>query len=152
MDTYNVDPATIGVWRAQAAMGSVIAAAAAAIFLLPQLESAWPFIAIAIAIAGLTLSWIWPSLYYRHLRYGVDDTGIVIQRGVLWRSYIALPRARIQHTDVSQGPLQRRYGVGTLKLYTAGSRHTKIELAGLSHTEAIALRDTLLAGNSASGV
>lgn len=152
METHNVDPATISVWRAQAALGSVIAALIAAIFLLPQLESAWPLIAILIAIVGLTLSWIWPPLYYRHLRYGVDDTGIVIQRGVLWRSYIALPRIRIQHTDVSQGPLQRRYGVGTLKLYTAGSRYTEIELSGLAHTEAIALRDALLAGNSVSGV
>lgn len=152
MDTHHVDAATIGVWRTQAAFGSVIAALVAAIFLLPQLESWWPLIALAIAVIGLTLSWFWPPLYYRHLRYGVDDTGIVIQRGVLWRSYIALPRARIQHTDVSQGPLQRRYGVGTLKLYTAGSRYTRIELAGLAHAEAIALRDALLAGNSASGV
>jgi membrane protein YdbS with pleckstrin-like domain len=152
METHNVDSATISVWRAQAALGSLIAAFAAAIFLLPQLESAWHLIAIAIAVIGLSLSWIWPPLYYRHLRYGVDETGIVIQRGVLWRSYIALPRVRIQHTDVSQGPLQRHYGVGTLKLYTAGSRYTKIELAGLTHAEAIALRDSLLAGNSSSGV
>lgn len=152
METHPVDQATIGVWRSHAAFASLIAAFAAAVFLLPQLESAWLFIAAAIAIIGLTLSWIWPPLYYRHLRYAVDETGIVIQRGVLWRSYIALPRVRIQHTDVSQGPLQRHYGVGTLKLYTAGSRYTKIELAGLAHAEAIALRDALLAGNSASGV
>lgn len=152
METHNVDSATIGVWRTQAALGSLIAALAAAIFLLPQLESAWLLIAIAIAVVGLTLSWFWPPLYYRRLSYGVDDTGIVIQRGVLWRSCIALPRVRIQHTDVSQGPLQRHYGVGTLKLYTAGSRYTKIELAGLAHADAIALRDSLLAGNNASGV
>lgn len=152
METHPVDRATIGVWRSHAAFASLIAAFAAAVFLLPQMESAWPFIATAIAVIGLTLSWIWPPLYYRHLRYAVDETGIVIQRGVLWRSYIALPRVRIQHTDVSQGPLQRHYGVGTLKLYTAGSRYTKIELAGLAHAEAIALRDALLAGSSASGV
>lgn len=152
METHNVDSATTSVWRIQAAAGSLVTASAAAIFLLPQLESAWPFITTAIAVIGLALSWTWPALYYRHLSYGVDDTGIVIQRGVLWRSHIALPRVRIQHSDVSQGPLQRRYGVATLKLYTAGSRYTRIELAGLAHAEAIALRDTLLAGNSASGV
>lgn len=151
METHNVDSATISVWRSHAAFSILIVAIVAAIFLLPQLEWAWPF-ATAIVIIGLALSWTWPPLYYHHLRYGVDETGIVIQRGVLWRSYIALPRVRIQHTDVSQGPLQRHYGVATLKLYTAGSRHTKIELTGLAHAEAIALRDALLAGNSASGV
>ena len=65
---------------------------------------------------------------------------------------VALPRVRIQHTDVSQGPLERRYGIGTLKLYTAGSRHTRIELPGLNHDDAIALRDALLAEGGGSGV
>jgi uncharacterized protein len=82
----------------------------------------------------------------------VDEQGIVIQRGIFWRSRIALPRVRVQHSDVSQGPLQRRFGVATLKLYTAGSRYTKIELPGLAHDEALALRDTLIAGGGDSGV
>jgi len=152
MQTESVDPATISVWRWQAAIATFLVTLAACVFVLPHLGGVASMIAVSIAIAGLVLTWIWPPLYFRHLRYGVDATGIVIQRGVLWRSRIALPRIRIQHTDVSQGPVQRHYGVGTLKLYTAGSSHTKIELSGLNHTEAIALRDALLAGNSASGV
>lgn len=152
MSTEPVDPAIIGVWRCQFAIATVLLAIAASVVALPRDDAAWSMIPIAIALAGAGLTWIWPPLYYRHLRYGVDDAGIVIQRGVLWRSRIALPRVRIQHTDVSQGPLQRRFGVGTLKLYTAGSSHTKIELEGLRHAEAIALRDALLAGHSASGV
>jgi membrane protein YdbS with pleckstrin-like domain len=101
---------------------------------------------------GLTLSWICPEAYYRRLRFGTDGSGITIERGIFWQSRIAVPRARIQHTDVSQGPLQRRYGVGTLKLYTAGSRHTKVELPGLAHADAVALRDALLAESGDSGV
>lgn len=152
METDHVDPAIINVWRCHAAVATLAVAFAACIFLIRPLGSA-AFIVIApIAIVGFVLSWIWPAIYYRHLRYGVDATGILIQRGVLWRSYIALPRVRIQHTDVSQGPLQRRFGVGTLKLYTAGSRHTMIELTGLAHNDALALRDALLAESSASGV
>ena len=110
------------------------------------------FAPLLVRLAGLTLSWVWPEAYHRRLRFGIDESGIAIERGVFWRSRIALPRVRIQHTDVSQGPLERRYGVGTLKLYTAGSRHTKIELPGLNHEEAIALRDALLAKSGDSGV
>lgn len=150
MDTQHVSPGTIGVWRGQAALGTVAATFVAAVLLVSQSLSAWP--ALAVAAVGLVLSWRWPSLYYRHLRYGVDAAGIVIQHGVLWRSHIALPRIRIQHTDVSQGPLQRRFGVGTLKLYTAGSRHTMIALPGLDHADALALRDSLLAESTTSGV
>jgi membrane protein YdbS with pleckstrin-like domain len=147
----HVDPGIIGVWRWQVALATlfVTAATAAVSFTIPGL---WPLAPLLVAIGGVILIWRWPPLSYRHLRYEIDDTGIAIEKGVIWRSRIALPRVRIQHTDVSQGPLERRYGIGTLKLYTAGSRHTRIELPGLNHQEAIALRDALLAEGTGSGV
>lgn len=127
----------------------LVVAAAFFSFSVPLL---WPFGPMLVAIGGFGMSWLWPPLFHRHLRYGVDATGIAIESGVIWRSRIALPRVRIQHTDVSQGPLERRYGIGTLKLYTAGSRHTKIELPGLNYDDAISLRDALLAEGGGSGV
>lgn len=151
MQLTHVDPAIIGVWRWHAVLTTVFFIVAAAFF-SSSVPLLWPFGPILVAIAGFGLSWLWSSLSYQHLRYGIDETGIAIESGVMWRSRVALPRVRIQHTDVSQGPLERRYGVGTLKLYTAGSRHTKIELPGLNHDDAIALRDTLLAEGGDSGV
>jgi membrane protein YdbS with pleckstrin-like domain len=147
----HVDPAIISVRRWQAAL-MTLALTVAASALSVSLGALWPTLPLLIAIAGALVTWRWPPLSYRYLRFGVDDTGIAIERGVIWRSRIALPRMRIQHTDVSQGPLERRYGIGTLKLYTAGSRHTRIELPGLNHDEAIALRDALLAQGGGSGV
>lgn len=152
MQTSTTDPAIISVWRWQWLIALFIVFLAITATLLPRSGSLWASALIVLGLSGLLIVWLWPPTRYRHLRYGVDATGIVIERGVLWRSHIALPRARIQHTDVSQGPLQRRYGVGTLKLYTAGSRHTMIELPGLAHADALALRDALLAESNASGV
>ncbi|MFL6551696.1 MAG: PH domain-containing protein [Povalibacter sp.] len=152
MQSANVDRAAISVWRWQWFFATAFAVVAAAVFLFPFPGSPWVAVAVLVLLIGLTFAWLWPPVYYRNLRYAIDDTGIVIQRGVLWRSHIALPRVRIQHTDVSQGPLQRRYGLGTLRLYTAGSRHTMIELPGLAHQDAIDLRDSLLAESMASGV
>jgi uncharacterized protein len=146
-----VDPAIIGVWRWHGTFTALIFTVLAAAFSL-AIPALWPFPPLLVATAGLAFAWLWPSLAYRHLRFGVDETGIAIESGVLWRSRVALPRVRIQHTDVSQGPLERRYGIGTLKLYTAGSRHVKIELPGLNHDEALALRDALLAEGRGSGV
>ena len=151
METVHVDRAVISVWRWQGALATLIPALLAfglvARFGAPGLVA--PLLIVAV---GLTLSWVWPEAHYRRLRFGIDESGIAIERGIFWRSRIAVARARIQHTDVSQGPLQRRFGVGTLKLYTAGSRYTKIELSGLAHAEAIALRDALLAESGDSGV
>lgn len=151
MQTDHVDRATISVWRWQWLITiALLAVVHSVVIFMASGRAPWGI--AVIAFVGALIAWLWPPTYYRHLRYGVDDTGIVIERGVFWRSRIALPRVRIQHTDVSQGPLQRRYGVGTLKLYTAGSRHTMIELTGLAHADALALRDALLEGSAASGV
>jgi membrane protein YdbS with pleckstrin-like domain len=98
---------------------------------------------VLLLAAAAAYVWVYPPARHRHLRYRVDDVGITIRDGVFWRAWSALPRVRIQHTDVSQGPLQRRYGVAELKLYTAGSRFTRIDLPGLEHAVALALRDEL---------
>jgi membrane protein YdbS with pleckstrin-like domain len=103
-------------------------------------------VALTIGIGGF-LVWMtvrWPEISYRHTFYRVDPHGIEIRRGVLWRRTISVPKSRVQHTDVSQGPLQRRYGLGTLVIYTAGTDHAKVELSGLSHARAMRIRDHLL--------
>ena len=150
MQLAQVDPAIIGVWRWNGVFTALVFTVLAAAFSLPI--GLWPYPPVLVAVAGLSFAWVWPPIAYRHLRFGVDETGIAIESGVLWRSRVALPRVRIQHTDVSQGPLERRYGIGTLKLYTAGSRHVRIELPGLNHDEALELRDALLAEGGGSGV
>lgn len=86
----------------------------------------------------------WPPIDYRHVSYRVDEHGIEIRRGVYWRKVINVPRSRVQHTDVAQGPLERRYGLGTLVIYTAGTDHAKVMLAGLDHEVAMRIREHLM--------
>jgi membrane protein YdbS with pleckstrin-like domain len=86
----------------------------------------------------------WPPIAWRHTWFRVDDDGLEIRRGVAWRHVITVPRSRVQHTDVSQGPLERRYGLATLVVYTAGAEHAKVTLPGLEHGAALAIRQHLL--------
>jgi membrane protein YdbS with pleckstrin-like domain len=90
------------------------------------------------------LSYQWPTLDYRWTRYRVDDEVVEIERGVVFRSSVTVPRPRVQHLDVSQGPIQRYYGLGVLSIYTAGTEHSVVALPGLAHDVALALRDRLL--------
>jgi membrane protein YdbS with pleckstrin-like domain len=60
-----------------------------------------------IVTAGIAwLSYTWPVLEYRHTSYtlsedGIDSFGRVLEAGDDG------PRSRVQHTDVSQGPMER---------------------------------------------
>ena len=91
----------------------------------------------------------WPAIAYRHAFYRVDDLGIEIRRGVYFREVINVPRSRVQHTDVSQGPLERRFGLGTLVIHTAGTANSEVTLTGLEHALAGRIRDHLLPRDAA---
>ena len=102
--------------------------------------------ALAVVAGVALLSWRWPVVEHAHVRYGWGDEGLEIRRGVWWRREIHVPRSRIQHTDVSQGPLERRFGLATLHVFTAGTENAEVTLGGLDLGTATAIRDHLLAG------
>ncbi|MDQ3697734.1 MAG: PH domain-containing protein [Gemmatimonadota bacterium] len=112
-------------------------------------------LALLWAAATLALAWWsnrWPEIAYRHAAYTVDGRGIEVRRGVVWRNVVNVPRSRVQHIDVAQGPLERRYGLGTLVVYTAGTDHAKVDLRGLDHATALRIRDHLLPGDGRDAI
>lgn len=156
--TQPVDPRAVSVWRWSALIGALLPAAVAGVFTVfaviagePVGKLAVPLYPLLLIALGLYIGW-YPRARYRHLRYRANDDGLEIQSGILWRKRSLLPRVRIQHTDISQGPIERRYGLATLRLYTAGSRFTLTELPGLEHSTAMALRDRLLEGETGDAV
>lgn len=111
---------------------------------------AWPLpnqlvagIAIAAGLAVLTGTLVQPVLNHSRTSYRVDEDGLQIRSGVLWRSHTFVPRSRIQHTDVAQGPMQRMFDLGTLVVFTAGSKHSQTRLRGILLRDARRLRDEL---------
>lgn len=89
-------------------------------------------------------SFYWPRLSHRKTLYRLDETGLLIRRGVFFRHRISVPTARVQHADVSQGPFQRQFDLGTLTVHTAGTSNASVELDGLQHGVALQLRDQIV--------
>ena len=106
---------------------------------------------LVVAWLGVTilLAWLaqmWPPIEYRYVRYRLDSQGVDIRTGVVWRRVISVPRSRVQHIDVAQGPFERRYGLATLSIYTAGTGFAKVDLPGVPYARAVRIRDHLLPG------
>jgi membrane protein YdbS with pleckstrin-like domain len=150
---HQLDPRVIPLQRIGGAIFAAVLAAgsfvALGISVLRSDDPAWQQIAKAVLWLTLVLlaawhSQRWPPIAYRHTAYRVDDQGIEIRKGVYWRVVINVPRSRVQHIDVSQGPIERRYELGTLVIYTAGTDHAKVELEGLAHDRALRIREHLL--------
>ena len=153
MGWQKLDPRTITLERVEGAIFVSIVSALLLIGVLTiVLTSTLPFWLDAALVSGwlivtALLGWHfhrWPPIAYARAAYRLDDDGIEIRRGVVWRSIVDVPRSRVQHTDVSQGPLERRFGLGSVVIYTAGSEHAQVQLGGIAHETAIAIRDQLL--------
>ena len=82
-----------------------------------------------------------PGRRYRAWGYAMDADELRIARGVWTRIETIVPLARVQHVDVSQGPIERTFGVCRLVLHTAGTMHSRVVLPGLARASAEALRD-----------
>ena len=89
--------------------------------------------------------WVWRIPFRRYLRKGYDmgPDRLRVVRGFLWRSDTVVPFGRVQHIDVTQGPLERLYGLATLVLHTAGTHNSSVPLPGLKRKTAEALRETI---------
>jgi len=114
---------------------------------VPQALPALPTLPLALALASLVLlpAWgLWMAVRrYRYARWLLDDTGLGYRRGRMWQIETRVPRTRVQHVDLKHGPLERRFGLATLVVHTAGTRDSAVAVAGLDAAEAARLRDRL---------
>jgi uncharacterized protein len=155
-DYQLLDPRFIPLQRE---VGRIVSAAVSVALLVGLMILLTPrrwILSLGLWIVGtVAVAWFshrWPEIAYRYMGYRVDADGIEIRAGVYWRTVTNVPRSRVQHTDVVQGPLERKHTLGRLVIYTAGTEHSKVELPGLEHRTALAIRDHLLPREPADGL
>jgi membrane protein YdbS with pleckstrin-like domain len=91
----------------------------------------------------LYLALLAPPRRYRAWGYGMDCEELQVRRGVWTRVHTVVPLDHVQHIDVSQGPLERVFGICSLVLHTAGTLHSQIVLPGLTRPTAERIRDEI---------
>ncbi|MEP9403363.1 PH domain-containing protein [Sphingomonas sp. VNH70] len=108
-------------------------------------------IVLAVAVAlGLWLAIVAPPRRYAHWRFALTDAELHVAHGWWVRVHTIVPVARVQHIDLTQGPVERMCGVATLVLHTAGTEHAKVVVPGLARDRAEAVRDRIRAAIEAS--
>jgi len=91
----------------------------------------------------LYLALLAPPRRYRAWGYGMDSEELQVRRGVWTRVQTVVPLDHVQHIDVSQGPLERAFGICSLVLHTAGTLNSQIVLPGLARGTAERIRDEI---------
>lgn len=71
----------------------------------------------------------------------IRDRDIIYRSGWLTRKLRTCPFNRVQHSSVSSGPLERKFHLATLILYTAGTDASDLRISGLQESEAVMLKE-----------
>jgi membrane protein YdbS with pleckstrin-like domain len=77
-------------------------------------------------------------------RYEVTDHEVILSWGVWYQTRRFVPRDRIQHVDITSGPLARKFGLAHVHLYVAGAHGAVGGIPGLTPEEAEDLRSMLV--------
>ena len=115
-----------------------IAAAVAALF-----DQTWIWIPAGVVVAITVITLIILPRQARAIGYMLREDDIVFRKGILWQRMVAVPYGRMQLVDITQGPLDRAFGISQLKMVTAAAT-TGVQIPGLAQSAAEALRDTLI--------
>jgi membrane protein YdbS with pleckstrin-like domain len=99
-----------------------------------------PVLWIGIGIASASLV----KLQWERWRYEVTDHEVILSWGVWTQTRRFVPRDRIQHVDITSGPLARKFGLSHVHLYVAGAHGAVGGIPGLTHDEAEELRGMLV--------
>jgi len=91
---------------------------------------------------------LWIPAFQRSLAYVIDDEGVHMRMGVFWKRRATVPYRKITNVDITEGPLQRRYGIASVNVQTAGAGgaqggHAEARLVGVAGAEKI--RERILA-------
>jgi hypothetical protein len=102
-------------------------------------------IAVPVLLLVLYALLIAPMRQFKALGYAVDGDELRVGSGVWIRTETVVPLKRVQHIDVSQGPVERSCGVTRLVLHTAGTMNSLVVLPGLARATAESIRDDIRA-------
>lgn len=76
---------------------------------------------LGLALAGLLVpAWLFARAQYRARAWGRTDGYAIVRGGVLTRTNAVIPDRKIQTLHLAESPFQRRWGLATLMVDTAG--------------------------------
>jgi uncharacterized protein len=102
---------------------------------------------VAFVFAGVCLgvgALVWSFVHRRYNSWGYAERAddLLVRRGVMFARLSVVPYGRMQFIDVTAGPLERIFGLATVRLHTAAAA-TDARIPGLAQAEAARLRDRL---------
>jgi hypothetical protein len=102
-------------------------------------------VAVLAALGALSVATVMDVFLGRRVRawvYAEREDDLLVRRGVMFRRLSVIPYGRMQFVDVTAGPVERSFGLATVRMHTAAAA-SDARVPGLPAAEAARLRDNL---------
>jgi putative membrane protein len=98
-----------------------------------------------VLLAVIVVTGVYSALAWRRMRYRVDADGVELNQGILFRQQRRASLTRVQAVEVHQPLLGRLFGLGRVRVETAGGSDSNVDISFLRLSDANALRAEILA-------
>ncbi len=99
-------------------------------------------VGVAVVAVGGAVAYRFMGRRIRAWGYAEREDDLLVRRGVMFRRLSVIPYGRMQYIDVTAGPVERSFGLATVRMYTAAAA-SDARIPGLVSDEAARLRDNL---------
>ena len=134
------------VWRIKAFFESIFLGLIPIGYYYITYSFQWPVWILQLVIVLYVSFIMWylfllPYLTWKNWRYDVLDEQIELKYGVWVKKRTLIPMNRVQHVDMEQGPLMKKYQLAAVTISTAATTHV---IPGLYLDEANKLRNQIV--------
>ena len=93
-----------------------------AIMLIPEPEALLGGVIVLVCWSALMLLLVvYVRAYWGTLHYVIDEDSVDAEGGVFFTRNVTVPYSKVTNVDLTQGPFQRKVGVATVHVQTAGA-------------------------------
>lgn len=150
-----LDPKVRTLWRVSNAIATlVLAGLAAGLDVLFRHEvpgwKIFPFalpVIVIVFVGGIGQFLVDKSFDCYRFELGEED--LAVAKGIFWKSWRFVNRNRVQHVDVTSGPVARALGLVHVSIFVGGMHTAAAYIPGVSQHEAEVLRSSLVRASDA---
>lgn len=99
------------------------------------------FIALALFLSLSVLSFVSTGLSFKFSGYALRERDLLFRSGWLKRRMRIVVRSRIQHVSVQSGPIERKFGLSSVSIFTAGSSEADFTIKGIKEQTALGIKE-----------
>lgn len=92
--------------------------------------------AVTVYVVIVLLRLIAINISYKYSGYALRERDVLFRNGWLKRKIRVVMLNRVQHVSVQSGPLERRFGLSSVSIFTAGSSEADFTINGITEETA----------------